>query len=52
MFLELKVEDNRILLIPPKTLKESFGVDGVKALEVARLINESRRKEVEKELRS
>ena len=52
MFLELRVEGNSIVLTPPKTLKDAFGVDGDEALKVAKLIVESRKKEVEKEIRS
>ncbi len=52
MVLELKVEDNSIVLTPPRTLKDAFGVDGDEALKVAKLIIESRKKEVEKEVRS
>ncbi len=51
-YLELVVEGNEIRLIVPKNLKEAFGADGEKALEVARLISASRRAEVEKEIRS
>ena len=52
MILELKVENNSIVLMPPKTLKDAFGVDGDKALEVAKLIVELRKKEVRREIRS
>lgn len=52
MILELKVENNSIVLIPPKTLKDAFGADGDKALEVAKLIVELRKKEVRREIRS
>ncbi len=45
--LELVVDDDGIRLIVPRSLEEAFGVDGEKALEVARLIAESRRAEVE-----
>lgn len=51
-YLELVVEENDIRLIVPKSLKDAFGVDGEKALEIARLIIASRRAEVEKEIRS
>ena len=51
-YLELIVEDNSIRLLVPKSLRDAFGVDGEKAVEVARLINASRRAEVEKEVRS
>ena len=50
-YLELVVEGDRVLILTPKSLKDSFGVDGEKALEVARLINTSRRLELESELR-
>ena len=50
--LELVVEDNSIRLLIPKDLREAFGIDGEKAVEVARLISASRRAEVEKEVRS
>lgn len=50
-YLELVVEGDRVLILIPKSLKDSFGVDGEKALEVARLINTSRRLELESELR-
>ena len=52
MILELKVENNSTVLTLPKTLKDAFGVNGDKALKVAKLIIESRKKEVEKEIRS
>ena len=45
--LELVVDDDGIRLIVPRSLEEAFGVDGEKALEVVRLIAESRRAEVE-----
>ena len=51
-YLELVVEGDSIRLIVPRSLKDAFGVDGEKALEVARLISASRRVEVEKEIRS
>ncbi|RLE89972.1 MAG: AbrB family transcriptional regulator [Thermoprotei archaeon] len=51
-YLELIVEGNNIQLIVPKSLRDAFGVDGKKAIEVARLISASRRVEVEKEIRS
>ena len=38
-------------LIVPKSLKVAYGVDGEKALEVVKLINASRREEVDKEVR-
>ncbi len=51
-YLELVVEENRIFILTPKSLKDAFGVDGERALEVAKLINASRRLELESELRS
>ena len=51
-YLELVVEGCNIKLIVPKSLKDAFGVDGEKALEVVKLIMASRRAEVEKEIRS
>ncbi len=51
-YLELVVEDNSIRLIVPRSLRDAFGVDGEKALEVARLISASKRVEVEEEIRS
>ncbi|MCD6096249.1 MAG: AbrB/MazE/SpoVT family DNA-binding domain-containing protein [Thermoprotei archaeon] len=50
-YLELVVEDNSIRLIIPRSLKDAFGVDGKRAMEVVRLIHASRRVEVEKEIR-
>lgn len=50
-YVELVVEGDTIRIIVPKTLKDAFGVDGEKALEVARLITASRRKEVSEEVR-
>ena len=51
-FLELVVEDSGMRLIVPRSLKDAFGVNGERALEVVRLISASRRAEVEKEVRS
>jgi len=51
-YLELIVKDDNITLTVPKSIKDAFGVDGEKALEVARLINISRRSEVEGKIRS
>ncbi len=51
-FLELTVEDNTIRLAVPKSLRDAFGVDGERALEVVKLISASRRAEVEEEARS
>ncbi len=50
-YLDLIVEGDSIRLIIPKDLRTAFGVDGDKALEVVKLINTSRRIEVEKEIR-
>ena len=50
-YLELVVEGNTMRLIVPQSLKSAFGIDGEKAIEVARLINASRRLEIEKEIR-
>ena len=48
--LELVVEeDGTIRLVVPRSLRDAFGVDGGKALEVARLIVAGRRAEVEAE---
>ena len=51
-YLELVVEANSIRLLVPRSLREAFGIDGEKAIEVARLISASRRAEVEEEIRS
>jgi len=51
-YLELIIEGKSVRLIAPKDLREEFGADGEKALEVARLINVSRRREVEEEIYS
>ncbi len=51
-YLELIVEDDSIRLIIPRSLRDAFGVDGKKAIEVIELINASRRDEIEKEIRS
>ena len=49
-YLELVVEDNSLRLIIPRNLRSAFGIDGERAVEVARLINVSRRVEVEEEI--
>ena len=49
-YLELVIEGNTMHLIVPQSLKNAFGIDGEKALEVARLINASRRLEIGKEI--
>ncbi len=51
-YIELIVDNDSIHIIVPKSLREAFGVDGEKALEVVRMISSSRRSEVEKEIRS
>ena len=52
-YIELVVEkDNSIRIIVPRSFRDAFGVDGEKAVEVARLIDSSRRLEIEKEVRS
>jgi len=51
-YIELIVDNDGIRIIVPKSLREAFGVDGEKALEVVRMISSSRRSEVEKEIRS
>ncbi len=51
-YIELIVEGDSIRLMVPKSLKDAFGVDGERALEVARLISTSRRLEIEEEVRS
>ena len=50
--MELIVEGDSLRLIVPRDLRSGFGVDGERAVEVARLINASRRVEVGKEVRS
>ena len=50
--LELVVEGDSIRLLVPRSLRDAFGVDGERGLEVARLISASRRVEVEEEIRS
>ncbi|MCS7365768.1 MAG: AbrB/MazE/SpoVT family DNA-binding domain-containing protein [archaeon GB-1867-035] len=47
--LDLIVEGDEIRLIIPRSLRDAFGVDGEKALEVVKLIHASRRMEIEKE---
>lgn len=51
-YIELLVEGGEAKIIAPKSLLDAFGVDGEKALDVARLIFAERRKEVEEEVRS
>lgn len=51
-YVEFIVEGDTVKLVVPKSLKDAFGVDGEKALEVVKLISVSRRKEVEEEIRS
>ena len=45
--LELLVDGESIRIVVPRSLRDAFGCDGERALEVARLISEERRKEVE-----
>jgi len=49
-YLELVVDDDGIRLVVPKDLRDAFGMDGDKALEVIKLIHESRRREIGKEI--
>ncbi len=46
------VDEDGIRLVVPRDLRSAFGVDGEKALEVVKLIHESRRMEVEGEIHS
>jgi len=50
-YLELVVEGNSVRLTVPNDLRAAFGVDGEKALEVAKLITASRRAEAKEEVR-
>ncbi len=50
-YLELVVEGDSMRLVVPKSLRDAFGVDGERAVEVARLVSASRRAEVEEEIR-
>jgi len=50
-YLELYIDNGAIRLVVPRSLRDAFGVDGEKALEVARLIVAARRAEVEEEVR-
>lgn len=45
------IDNGAIRLVVPRSLRDAFGVDGEKALEVARLIVAARRAEVEEEVR-
>lgn len=45
-YIELVVDGDTIRLVVPKSLRDAFGVDGERALEVARLIDTSRRLEI------
>lgn len=49
---EFVVDDDSIRLLVPKDLRDAFGMDDDKALEVVKLILESRRREIEKEMYS
>ena len=51
-YLELVVEGDSMRLVVPKSLRDAFGVDGERAVEVARLVSASRRAEVEEEISS
>ncbi len=51
-YLDLIVEGKKIYIIVPSSLREAYGIDGEKALKVAKLISESRRMEVEGEVHS
>jgi len=50
--LQLFLEGDSMRLVVPRDLRSFFGADGVKALEVTKLILEERRKELEQEVRS
>ncbi|MCY0883592.1 AbrB/MazE/SpoVT family DNA-binding domain-containing protein [Acidianus infernus] len=49
---ELIVDGDKVRIEKPKTLLDLFGIDGDKAVEVAKAIVEERRKEVEREVRT
>ena len=51
-YIERILDDKDTRSIVPNSLREVFGVDGEKAIEVARIISSSRRFEAEKEIRS
>ena len=48
-YLELLEDDEGFRALKPKSLLDAFGIDGPKALEVVKLIEASRRREVEEE---
>jgi len=48
---ELIVNEGKVSIEKPETLLDLFGVDGNRAVEVAKAIVEERRKEVEREVR-
>jgi len=52
MKLQLFVEGDSIRLVVSRDLRSFFGADGEKALEVAKLILEERRRELEQEVRA
>ncbi|AWS00345.1 AbrB/MazE/SpoVT family DNA-binding domain-containing protein [Metallosphaera hakonensis] len=49
--IELTVNEGKVSMEKPETLLDLFGIDGEKAVEVAKTIVEERRKEVEREVR-
>ena len=51
-YLELVVENESVRLIVPRSLKDFFGADGEKAVEVAKLILSSKRDEIAREIHS
>jgi AbrB family looped-hinge helix DNA binding protein len=51
-YVEMVVEGDTIRIIVPGSLRDYFGVDGEKAVRVAELISESRRREAEEEASS
>ena len=50
-YIELIVEGGEVKLIAPKSLLDTFGADGEKAVDVAKLILAERRAEIEEEIR-
>lgn len=48
---ELIVNEGKVSIEKPETLLDLFGIDGNRAVEVAKAIVEERRKEVEREVR-
>ncbi len=51
-YLEMVVEGDSIRLLVPKSLRQAFGIDGERALEVVKLISASRRAKLEEEVRA